>query len=188
MQQAPPPPPTLREFDFAYYITHYLNLLWRWKWWILIAAPVAMAGFAFYLMKFNALKPELEAAVMIGLENTETKSAVVDLGESAQQSRLALIKAKGFLSEIVDKLSLRFQIKQYNLHDVFDSVSVDSTAPAARYDLKVENDAYKLFLTSKQLGVRKKLVESGSLASLSKLSFPGVTCSWKAPHLVHWML
>ncbi len=189
MQQQPPPPPTLREFDFGYYITHYTHLLWRWKWWILIAAPVAIAGFIFYVLRFGAMQPELEAAVMIGLESSETKSAVVDLGESTQQSRLALIKAKGFLSEIVNKLSLRLQIKQYNLHEVFDTVSVDSTAPPAKYSFEVENNAYKLYLWSKELGIKKKLVESGSLASLNSVVFPGFTCTFaplflKNPHNV----
>ncbi|MBN1575043.1 MAG: polysaccharide biosynthesis tyrosine autokinase [Chitinispirillaceae bacterium] len=189
MQQQPAPPPTLREFDFGYYISHYSHLLWRWKLWIVVALPVAAAGFMLYLLKFGALQPELEAAVMIGLESSDTKSAVADLGESTQQSRLALIKAKGFLSEIVDKLSLRFQVKQYNLHEVFDSISVDTTAPSARYDLEAENGAYKLLMTSKEAGVKEKLVESGSLASLNAISFTGVTCTFardflKNPHNV----
>lgn len=171
--QQPPPQPTLREFDFGYYVTHYANLLWRWKLWIIVATPVAIIGFIFYLVNFNAMKPELEAAVMIGLENTEGKTAVADLGESTQMSRLALIKAKGFLSEIVDKLSLRFMIKEYSMHEVFDSVSVDSTAPSSKYLLKVEENTFKLLMWSKALGVKKKLVESGSLSSLSRLQVPG---------------
>lgn len=193
MQQTPPPPPTLREFDFGYYITHYSHLLWRWKLWILIAAPCGVAGFLFYVLNFGAMKPELEAPVMIGLETTESKSAVVDLGESSQQSRLALIKATGFLSEIVNKLSLRLQIKQYSLHEVFDSVSVDSTAPGAKYVLKIEESAYKLFMSSKEVGAKNKLVESGSLASLSGLRIPGANGTFstyflKNPHNVEFYI
>ncbi|MBN1308172.1 MAG: polysaccharide biosynthesis tyrosine autokinase [Chitinispirillaceae bacterium] len=187
--QQPPPPPTLREFDFGYYFTHYTHLLWRWKWWILVAAPVAVAGFGVLFIRFGTMPPELEAAVMIGLESTNTKSAVTDLGESTQQSRLALIRAKGFLSAIVDTLSLRLQVKRYSLHEIFDSVTVDSTAPAAKYRLEFENDAYKLYLWSKELGVKKKLVESGSQASLNSVVFPGVSCTFtpsflKDPHKV----
>jgi polysaccharide biosynthesis transport protein len=187
MQQTPPPQTSLREFDFGYYITHYTNLLWRWKLWIFIAAPIALAGFVFYVVNFNAMKPELEAAVMIGLESSDTKSAVIDLGESTQQSRLALIKAKGFLSEIVDKLSLRFQLKHFSLHEVFDSVSVDTTAVSAKYILKIEENTYKLLMTSKVLGVKNKLVDNGSLSNLSALEIPGVHCRFsplflKEPH------
>lgn len=183
MQQPPAQQPTLREFDFGYYITHYANLLWRWKWWILAAIPVASAGFLFYLIHFGAMKPELEAAVMIGLENTETKTAVVDLGESAQQSRLALIRAKGFLSEIVDKLSLRLQIKQYSLHEVFDSVAVDTAAPGGKYLFETENGTFRLLYSNRGLGIKNKLVESGTCASLSTFMLQGIYCSFSPSFL-----
>lgn len=187
--QQPQQAPTLRELDLGYYVTHYAHLLWRWKWYIIIAMPVAVAGFLFYLIHFNALKPELEAAVMVGLESSDSKSAVADLGESSQLSRLALIKAKGFLSQIVDDLSLRLQIKSYPLHEVFDSVSVDSTAPTAKYQLEFYENTFKLYLWSKALGVKQKLVESGSVANLKTISSPGVFCSFapeflKNPHNV----
>jgi len=187
--QQPQQAPTLRELDLGYYVTHYAHLLWRWKWYIIVAMPVAVAGFLFYLITFNAMKPELEAAVMIGLESSESKSAVADFGESSQLSRLALIKAKGFLSQIVDDLSLRLQVKSYPLHEVFDSVSVDSTAPTAKYELEFYENTFKLYLSSKSLGVRKKLVESGSVANLKTILSPGVFCSFapgflKNPHNV----
>ena len=191
MQQQPAAPATLKEFDFGYYFTHYTHLLWRWKLWIVIAAPVAVAGFIFYVVNFDALKPELEAAVMIGLEDTETKSAVVDLGESPQSSRLALIRAKGFLADIANKLSIRFQIKHHSLFEVFDSVYVDSTAPSAKYVLEIEENSYKLLMSNKAIGIRNKLVESGSLAKLSDLQFSGVQCVFsprflKNPHNVQF--
>ncbi len=178
MQQTPIQQPTLREFDFGYYITHYANLLWRWKLWIVIVAPLTVAGFITYLLQTGASKPELEAAVMIGLESTDTKSAVADLGESPQLSRLALIKAMGFQSDVVDKLSLRFQVKRYSLYEIFDSVSVDSTAPSARFHFRIEGSEFRIHLWSKELGVKEKLVETGSLASLGTLMFPGVQCSF----------
>ncbi len=194
MQQTTrPSTSTLREFDLMYYVSHYLNLLWRWKFWIIAAAPLSILGFVWYLIEFNALKPELEATVMIGLERSGTISAVADLGESPQLSRLALFKAKGFLSEIVDKYSLRFQIKKYNLHEVFDSVSVEVNAPVARYDLIVDNGDYKILMTSRQLGIKKKLIESGSVANLKTFSFSGVTCILassflKNPHNVNFFV
>jgi polysaccharide biosynthesis transport protein len=181
--QQPLQQPTLKEFDFGYYISHYVHLFWRWKWYILIAGPIAVIGFLVYLFQFGAFKPELEAAVMIGLESSENKTAVADIGESGQASRLTLIKAKGFLSEIVDKLALRFQIKEYNLHEVFSAVSVDSMAPPSKYLFKVNNGSYQIFLWSKALGIKRKLVESGSITKLNSLSFPGVTCTFASSFL-----
>lgn len=181
MQQ--PTQPTLREFDFGYYITHYANLLWRWKWYILTAAPLCALAFVIYFINFGTQPPELEAAVMLGLENSASKSAVADLGESNQQSRLALIKAKGFLSEIVNQLSLRLVLKGVRINQVFDSISVDSLAPPARYQIKVEENRYQIFYWSRALGIKEKLVESGVVSDLSVLSLPGVSCTFSAAFL-----
>lgn len=187
------PPPTLREFDFSYYIQHYTQLLWRWRLWIIIAAPLATIAFGLIYLKYGSIKPELEAAVMIGLESSDSKSAVTDVGETAQRSRLALIKAKGFLSEIVDTLSLRLQVKNFPLHEIFDSITVDSTVPYAKYRLIIEEENYKLFLWSKPLNAKKKLIESGSLSSLNNLMLPGMTCRFtpfflKKPFNVEWYI
>lgn len=172
--QQPIPQPTLREFDFGYYITHYTQLLWRWKLYILIAAPLATAGFALYLLNFGAMKPELEAAVMIGLEDSQTKTAVQDLGESSQINRLALLKASGFLSGIVDKLSLRFKIKEFNYSDIFDFASVDSAAPNAKYLFKIDENSFYVYGWSRNLGYSEKLIENGTIAKLDTLKLPGV--------------
>lgn len=175
--QQPPQQPSIKEFDFSYYITHYLHLFWRWKLWIAIILPLGIIGVTISTLKFGILDPELEASVMIGLEDATVKTAVTDLGESSPLSRLALIKAKGFLAEIVEQLSLRFLIKGHSLHEIADSIFVDSSAVSAKYLFTVEDDVYKLFMWSKAANIKEKLVETGTLASLDKLNLSGVYCS-----------
>ncbi len=186
-------PTSLKEFDIGYYVTHYTRLLWRWKLWIIIILPIGFSLDLFYLFTFGLNKPEREASVMIGLESSDSKSAVADIGESTQRSRLALIRATGFLSEMVDELSLRFQLKQYDLNEVFDSIQVDSTAPPAKYQFLVEGDSYKILFTSRALGIKEKLVETGTLTSLDKIIFTGISCVFsetflKNPFPVTWFI
>jgi tyrosine-protein kinase Etk/Wzc len=193
MQQTPTQPTPLRELDFGYIISHYLNLLWRWKLWIVIAAPLSIVVVMAGLYRVGSVKPELDATVMIGLESSGSKSAVGDIGESDQMNRMALVKAKGFLSEIVDKLSIRLQVNKYSLHEVFDSVDIESNAPAASYSLSIEKNTYTIKCSSAALGIKKKIVENGSIVNLQKISLAGVTCTFtdqflKKPFPFDWII
>ncbi|MCX7727721.1 MAG: hypothetical protein N2053_12845, partial [Chitinispirillaceae bacterium] len=174
---------SLKEVEITYYISHYLNLFWRWIWYILVTLPLTISGFFFYLIFFDAIKPPLEATVMIGLESGESKSAVEDIGEYTPQSRLALIKAKGFLWQIVNKTSLRLQVKGYDLNQIFDSVYVDSLAPSGDYKLKISDNVYELYFSSKEFNIKNKLIESGSLIKLNQLSSSGIYCKLSSDFL-----
>ncbi len=75
----PPKPTPMREVDLGHYIRHYLNLLWRWKLWILISGPLVAISTLIYMVKFAPSDPALTAQVLIGLENTASMSAFTDI-------------------------------------------------------------------------------------------------------------
>ena len=179
MQQKPnlqPASTSLREIDLSYYVSHYLNLIWRWKWYILISAPIVMLGFALYVTKFGSVRPELEAAVVLGMDDTQEMGAVRDIGQSSVQSRLDVIRGRTFLKGIVEKLSLQLAINDLSRSMVFDSVLIDSTAAIGGYQFKPDKDprTYKIMYTSQASGIKDKIIDQGDVFSLDSLKLPGI--------------
>lgn len=174
MQQKPANA-SLREFDFDYYLTRYLNLLWRWKWYILLSGPIVAIGWIIYFLNFGTVRPDLDAMATVAIEDAQNLSAVRDVG-SAAESGVELMRSRNFLTMIVNKLSLRLVIPEYQRHQVFDSVSVDSTAPSGVYVFEVTPDkkGYELYFWGREFGPDKKLLESGEILKLSSFTRNGV--------------
>jgi tyrosine-protein kinase Etk/Wzc len=178
MQQRPnqaPAPISLREIDIGFYITHYWNLIWRWKWYILISAPIVMVGWFTYVIKFGSVKPELDAMVVIGMDDPRTMSAVQNVGESVQ-SRIDIVRGRSFLKEIVEQLSLQLSLNDLQRSAVFDSIKVDSSAGIGGYNLKIEKDqkTYQILYTNKQLGIKEKVIDQGDIYKFDSLKLPGI--------------
>ncbi|MBD3314714.1 MAG: polysaccharide biosynthesis tyrosine autokinase [Chitinivibrionales bacterium] len=176
MTNQQPKPVSLRDIDIGYYIRHYLTLFWRWKWYIFIVGPLVAGGWITYVLKAGAIRPELTATALIGLEDAGNISAVRDVGETGH-GRVELIRSRNFLAEIVDTLSLRLIMKQDARHEIFDSIWVDSTAAMGRYVFDIDKrdkTAYKLSYWNQQFGYEDKLLKTGRLVTLDTIQPPGM--------------
>lgn len=175
----------LREIDLSHYIRHYSGLLWRWRWWILTTGPIVSAIVLIYLAKFVPDLPIQEARVMIGLENTTSMSAVLNIGEPPS-SKAEIIRTRPFLRTIVDKLSFQLALNKYPRNEIFDTVAVDSTALLGKYDFVLDRKNvgnYALLYTNKRMGKNKETVVSGKLSNLTSILLPGIRFKLKPAFL-----
>lgn len=167
---------SLRDLDIGYYVSHYLNLLWRWKWWILFTGPVITLLWTVYVLKFGSTKPELPATAMIGFENPEEVNAFgwagdIDLG------KIELMRSRNILASVVEKLSLRLVLKDYARKQVFDSITVDSLAALGSYSFSVDKDEkryYSIYFTNRSQGIEKRVINHGILIDLDTVRLPGI--------------
>ncbi|HEX2958473.1 MAG TPA: polysaccharide biosynthesis tyrosine autokinase [Chitinispirillaceae bacterium] len=181
MQQ--PAQKSLRELDLGYYIQKYIALFWRWRWYMVISGPLVAICFLIYMFKFGTLKPELQSVATIVLDNTPDMSG--RYSSEADPGGLEFIRTRNFLTTIVNTLSLRLSIADYQRNEIFDSVFVDSIAPSGLYVFEVdkENRNFQLYLTSRQLRVEKKIIESGELYKLDKFTHNGLSLKFSKQFL-----
>ena len=80
---------SLREVDFGHYIRHYLDLIWRAKWYIVVAAPTAALLVLAVLIRMGRFgNPPLPVTVLVGLESPATmRPARTVKGISMRNSR-----------------------------------------------------------------------------------------------------
>ncbi len=176
MPVTPPQPTPLREIDVSHYVRHYFSLIWRWKWWIAISGPVVSAVVLIYMVKIAPTEPELTAKVLIGLENTQSMSAVMDFVD-VDNSKAEIIETRNFLKDIVRQLSMQFVLKKYPRQAIISEVKVDSLAKIGKYTLTIDKEnmeGYTVTFSNRRLGFNNKVVESGKLAKLEVLKLPGV--------------
>ncbi len=188
-QTARPGPPrqtTLKDVDVGHILRHYANLLWRYKWYIGITFPaVALLGTA-VAFTVLPLKPELPVQVKLGLENPEAISAVDEYFDQAG-SKAEMIQSRRFLRMVVDSLSLRLRLPDHQRSELFVSCDVDSAAAGGKYQFTTDkrgNGGYRVLFTNKDAGIEGRVVNSGSLASLSTLEAPGIRLGFTREFLV----
>jgi tyrosine-protein kinase Etk/Wzc len=165
---------SLRELDLSYFIQKYIALLWRWKLYIILSGPLVGLCFIIYIIKFGSIRPDLEAVATIVIDNAQDMGAGRYTG--ADPSGLEFIRTRNFLTDIANTLSLRLSIPDHQRNEIFDSVFVDPTAPSGQYVFEVdkESHSFRLYLTSRQLGVEKKIIESGELYKLDRFLHNGL--------------
>ncbi len=181
-----PKPTPIREIDFLYYIKHYFLVIWRWKWWILIAGPVAAAVALVYMVKFAPPEPELSTTTLIGIENTASASAVMMDFVEFDNSKAELITTRSFLSDIVSKLSLQMVLKEYARSAVFKTVLSDSTAKPGKYVLSLDTDNNKIYTisyTNRRLGYKNKVISTGKITNLDLIKLPGIFLEFSSNYL-----
>ena len=127
MPPVPQNQPGIKEIDFGHYLRHYLSLLWRWKWWIVISTPLTMSAALVVFLKLSNETPELTANALIGMEPIV---GMIETDERMQQapeisSQTQLISSRNFLLNIVNTLSLRLAVSTVLRSTTFDSVYVD---------------------------------------------------------------
>jgi|WetSurMetagenome_2_1015567.scaffolds.fasta_scaffold00368_10 capsular exopolysaccharide synthesis family protein len=117
-------------------IEHYRGLIWRARWYCLGAGAVftVLAVVATFFLAGRVR--DQQSTVFIGVENTTDISAVKDVS-GLMQAQSDLILSRTFLSEIVKRLSLQLSMRKVPRSAVFDTVSVDSLAPAGLYTFRM---------------------------------------------------
>lgn len=191
VQSGPQRPTPMREIDITHYVKHYTRLLWRWKWWIVIAGPLVSAAALIYMLKFQTSDPELAATVLIGLENPPTVTVGIDFVD-VDNSKAELMKTRTFLKDIVNKLSLRFQVKKFPRNNIFSKILVDSLAGSGNYVFSIDREntnVYTISYTNRRFGYKNKIIHSGKLATLNTIDLPDIHLEFtrsflKDPHKV----
>lgn len=174
MQQ--PEQTSLKDIDFKYYLQHYLRLFWKWKWYSLLAGPIAGAIAVFAVLQLGLLEhPSLTATVFIGTNSSKARLND-NLGASGQNKERMLF-SRSFLQHVVNKLSLQLAVTGQSRYELFDSLQVDSTAPLGSFNFVVDkenNDVYRMLFSNKSANIKDKIVESGNLSALEHLNFSGI--------------
>ncbi len=169
----------LRETDFRHYAMHYLRLVWRWKVWIAISAPLVTAGAVIYMLKFASSDPELSATVLIGVQGAPSAVTLIDYGDM-DHSKSELMRTRTFLKDIVEELSLQLWLSGYLRQEIFHSVAVDSTARPGRYFFTIDGDNSDTYTISHRQGrfAPHRVLASGRLSTLEEQMLPGIKLAY----------
>lgn len=191
MAELPQQPGSLRNIQFSSYVRHYLNLLLRWKFYIVLAFPTVTIIALAFCFKFLAVSPSLPATAIIGIEDPAKMTAVTDIG-SIGQGRAELLTSRHFLLDVVKKLSFQLMIKKYPRHEIFDSVFVDSTAIPGTYKMSIDEkrgENYTITFSNKKIGISNKTIDAGRFTALSTIKGNGIYLKFadsflKKPHTI----
>jgi len=167
---------SLKDIDFAFYIRHYLRLFWKWRLYIVLVMPLIGLLASVAIIKVGFLKsPPLSATTIIGQD--VSKNRTFDDFGGGGQNKERLLLGRSFINSIVQKLSLQLIVAGHSRYDVFDSVSVDTTALVGTFKFVVDkknNDTYTIVFSNNSAGIKNKVIESGYMASLQQVSLQGV--------------
>src|SRR5690554_1929761 len=171
--------------DYIYWIKHYTNVLWRWKWYIIPTFPVLVIVWLLLVVTFGKIRPELNTNVLLGLEKTST---VLTLPEATSNNlgKMKLIQSRNFLSEIVDILSLNLIMPKYDRSSIFTFIKVDSAAIPGKYYFDIDEKSmftYTISVTNKVLNLKNKVLISGRLPSLDTLQATGIKLGFSKQYL-----
>lgn len=161
--------------DYKYYLFYYLNLLWRFKFFIISIFSIVSILIFLALVNILSLTPQKSTGVLIGIDNTSDISAVEDVGDIGL-NKFELIRSRNFLETIVNDLSLQLHLKKYPRHKVFNEVNVDSTAPHGYYDYKIDKKhlTFSIYFTNKRKGYKNHLIAEGPITKLNTTNLPGI--------------
>ncbi|HEX2955668.1 MAG TPA: GNVR domain-containing protein, partial [Chitinispirillaceae bacterium] len=176
MQQSLTNPTQNYKPDYSYWISHYVGLLWRWKWYIISTFPVLVVTWLLLVLTFGKVRPELSTSVLFGFEK---QSSVLVLPEANPNGlgKMQLIQSRSFLHEIVDTLSLQFVIPKHNRSSLFKYIKTDSAIVPGKYHFGIDKQSsfnYAVSITNRGLGLNKKVITTGRLPSLDTLNTTGM--------------
>lgn len=170
--------------DYAYWLSYYGNLFWRWRLYIFFSFPTLVIIWLLLVLTFGKIRPELKASVLMGIENPST---VLVLPEATSNGlgKTQLIQSRNFLGEIVDSLSLHFVLPKLNRSSLLSYVNIDSTVIPGKYYFSIDekSTSYNVTITNKKLGLRKKIFTDGELLSLDTLKIAGITLGFSPQFL-----
>lgn len=184
-----PAAPSLRTIDFPGIARHYLNLCWRFKWWILLSGPLVAAGWVAFVIRAGTPREELAATAVIGVENVgRPVSGGPNAG--ASRDRIDIMQSTSMLRQVVDSLSLCMSVDNANRDDIFESAMLDSTARRGGYSFEIDTKdktKFRIRYWNDAQGINGEVIQSASLSTLSALDIPGVAARFnrqflEAPH------
>ncbi len=167
---------SIKNIDFSYLINHYLHLLWRWKWYILLAAPIS-AALSIMAVSYLGLtkKPSLAATVLIGVEKNPNLNMWNYDDLYLNKERLLL--NRNFLENVARSISLQFNVSNYSRYDIFDSVVVDSNALLGSFSMDIvdfNSDIYCIRYSNYKKEIKNKIIKLGSVSLLDTLNLNGI--------------
>jgi polysaccharide biosynthesis transport protein len=160
-----------------YYVRHYMQLIWRWKWFIAIVAPTVLLIWTAMVVKYVDGRPNLESRATLQFNFISNNLGPIDEQSAALQKSScdAFLRSRPFLENVVQKLSLQCSVKKYFRNDIFDSMSIEPSVTPGKYDFVIENDSYTLYYTNERREIHKRVVAAGKLFELTSFSFPSVS-------------
>jgi uncharacterized protein involved in exopolysaccharide biosynthesis len=163
--------------DLSQQFWRYARAVWRRKMMVLVLMPLAAVVAAGVALYRGALRPKLEARVVMGLESPGRWGALDEYSDIGAY-RVEMIRSRRFLADVVGTLSLRLMVEGFDRGELFDSVSVDSTAISGVYRLDVEErgeeaGSYAIYYTNPARGYRDKLITTSNL-TMRYVLLPGV--------------
>lgn len=179
LRQAPQAQPPAPSVDIFYLFNHYKRLLWRWKWFIVGVFFPVLAGTFFIITKVMPTIPEGEVTILIGMDQT-TPSKSIDMPDFSQPTgtKIEIIRSRGFLTDIVKKLSLQLTVHDHQRFSVFDTCVVDSAALTGSYELELDQsdrNSYTITFSNKGMGIKGRVVSKGKISSSDEIRFLGTT-------------
>lgn len=164
--------------DLPQQLSRYGRALWRRKWLVLLLMPIAGTGAGLFMLHRGAMKPKLEARVVLGLESPELWGALDEYADIGAY-RVELVRSREFLEEVIGSLSLRLIVGGHDRSELFDSLHMDTTAVSGSYRFDVDESgeppvSYAIHYSNRVRGYRDKRVVKGVLTD-SVVRLPGVT-------------
>ncbi len=162
------------ENDTSYYIKHYTNLLWRWKWYAFLAAPVAAGLFLLTLTRSGSIRPQLTAQALLGYHGD---SPVMGTATNPQSYSVEHMHTRQFIREVVDTLSLRLSLeKRYPRDQIWKSASVGPNTPEGNYHFTpvVPGNRYRIVYETTNDAKGPTTAVSGKLPEDSVVSVGGM--------------
>jgi capsular exopolysaccharide synthesis family protein len=169
-------PQIKKPLGLDYYVQHYLNLIWRCKWYICLVTPTVAVLWVVLALNFGYRLPSQEARVTLQFIQGNSNMGPIDYQTITLQKEScdAFLHSRPFLQTIVEKLSLQVSVKNYFRQNIFDSILVDKNAPFGQYDFIVEKDGYTLYFSNKMQKIKKRPILSGKLFELNAFDFQSV--------------
>lgn len=187
--QQPHQKSTLKDIPFGTLIFHYLHLLWRWKFFILILFPGVTAAAVFGIFTFGNPKPTLTATTIIGIDKPSSSIDQFFLDTPEGSSLTVMLTSRETINAVVQQLSLNLILPPpLERHQVFDSLHVDSTAVLGEYSFEIDQDngvVYRVYFTNKSRNIIRKLVTTGRLTSQNVIPLPGISFILTKSFLAH---
>ncbi len=165
----------IQDLDLGYHFSHYLGLIMRRIWFICTVGPLVTIAAMIGLMNVIAIDPPLRTRVLIGLDSPGDQP-VHHNTYFIDPNRVELIRSRGFLAEIVEKLSLRFKPVKLARGEILDSVRIDSIAANGLYRVLFEEEEGGNFAVRYSTSGKpdcERIIETGSVAS-PEIDIPGI--------------
>jgi uncharacterized protein involved in exopolysaccharide biosynthesis len=165
--------------------SHFGRVLWRRRGLVFAVAVAAAGGAAWAIVGRGALEPEVETAVVFGLETPSQWGAAAEFADLGAY-RLELVRSDDVLRRVVTELSLQYVADDHPRTELFDSLSVDSLAQPGSYEVSAFRDSlhgsaqYAVRYTNADRGYVNRQVAIGLIVPGAEVRLPGIAFRFSA--------